>query len=239
MEIPRGTFREIRKGQDAGALLEELAREHFSGVCTLVHREVTGSLVLDSGICILAAYGPHIGDRAIEGIHGIAGLKIDAALSVLTPAQIRLSLEFNQKERVKNHGILPARPVKSIVLPQYPGSSLSATVSPAIHKSPVIHKENKEKHPAILPRMIPSETVVFHRSPVIDVKRKTRPGDLSDIPKNSGVQVHPVVLRPETGEGNDLDGLDDLNLETMSGQLQKECRTLVKRIDLEYLMDRD
>ena len=56
MQLPRGTFREIRKNTTIEDVLKELERTTFSGICSLSSDQGTGTLVYHSGTCILAKF---------------------------------------------------------------------------------------------------------------------------------------------------------------------------------------
>ena len=103
MQLPRGTFREIRKNQKTEDLLKELEQGGFSGICSISYRDHISTLVLKSGRCILVESDTFKGDAALEHLlYSISDGDIDAALSTLNEAQIQLSLEFNPAEQIKN-----------------------------------------------------------------------------------------------------------------------------------------
>ena len=64
MQLPRGTFREIKKKTKFGGLFEELQQTRFSGICTISFGKVNGIVVFKSGKRILAEYENFIGDSA-------------------------------------------------------------------------------------------------------------------------------------------------------------------------------
>jgi hypothetical protein len=102
MQLPRGTFREIKKHTKFGVLFEELQQTRFSGICTISFGKINGIIVFKSGKRILAEYDNTIGDAAWDEFQKIVEESVDAALSTLDAAQIDLSLEFNKSCRIVN-----------------------------------------------------------------------------------------------------------------------------------------
>src|SRR5512136_2346810 len=102
MQLPRGTFREIKKKTKFGGLFEELQQTRFSGICTISFGKGNGIVVFKSGKRILAEYENSIGDAAWGELLKIVEETVDVALSTLDAAQIELSLEFNKSYRILN-----------------------------------------------------------------------------------------------------------------------------------------
>jgi hypothetical protein len=102
MQLPRGTFREIKKNVKFGGLFEELQQTRFSGICTISFGKTNGIIVFKSGKRILAEYENCIGDAAWDELQKIVEENVDVALSTLVVAQIQLSLEFNKSYRILN-----------------------------------------------------------------------------------------------------------------------------------------
>ena len=96
MQLPRGTFREIKKKTKFGGLLEVLQQTRFTGICTISFGTANGIIVFKSGKRILAQYKEILSDAAWDELQKIIGEKVDASLSTLNEAQIQLSLEFNK-----------------------------------------------------------------------------------------------------------------------------------------------
>ncbi len=115
MQLPRGTFREIKKNTKFGGLFEELQQTRFSGICTISFGKINGILVFKSGKRILAEYENHIGDAAWDELQKIGEETVDAALSTLDAAQIELSLEFNKSCRILNVGKAEHPPPQPII----------------------------------------------------------------------------------------------------------------------------
>ena len=103
MQLPRGTFREIRKNTTVEKVLKELEQTKFSGICSLSLDRETGTLVYHSGTCILVKFHEKSGDPGWDELQKYAG-EVDAALSTLDEAQVQLSLEFNKACRLVKAG---------------------------------------------------------------------------------------------------------------------------------------
>jgi hypothetical protein len=230
MEIPRGKFLGIKKSEDAGDLVRALVHEKFTGSCTIAYLDTSGCLVFDGGRCILAEYAGSAGDPALDVIQNIPGSSVDAALSVLNPAQIRLCREFNPNAgislTVSPHTVKP-RTAGYLPQPSHPAPLSGKPQSPVLvagNQKLHVHKSVQMPVPEKLQgRHEGPKASVSHKKPVIRVV----PGKL------------PVIVESVPHEESDLAALDSLNLEKMSGQIRTECRTIVRRLDLEYLMDKD
>ncbi|MDD1720100.1 MAG: hypothetical protein LUQ25_08585 [Methanoregulaceae archaeon] len=81
-------------------LLENLGKTAFSGSCTFTLEGHAGSVVTKDGRVVLATLGHKSGNTAVEEILAHSDREIDAALSLLSPAQLKLATEFNQNARV-------------------------------------------------------------------------------------------------------------------------------------------
>jgi hypothetical protein len=236
MQLPRGTFREIQKNQKTGDVLEELARGRFSGICSISCRNCVSTLVLKSGKCILAEYNTFKGDAALEGLlSAIADEDIDAALSTMDEAQIQLSLEFNQAELIMKTG-----------------TSLTASKKPV---NPPVRRTHraimKKTDPIQGPNLsLPRETV----SPLAAQLQKITPRPLAGLKKpvngppasiraaTAPVPKDPKILandETQTVFESDMDMFDSMNLDQMTDKIRDDCKTMVKSLHLDHLMDRD
>ena len=106
MQLPRGTFRYIKKDMKLEGILEELQLSKFSGICTISSGSAQGTLVFKSGKRILAEFRNVAGDAAWDEFQKIAGEKVDASVSTMDDTQIELSLEFNKSCRIGKGGKL-------------------------------------------------------------------------------------------------------------------------------------
>ena len=104
MQLPRGTFREIRKSVAVESLLNALDGEKFSGIANISSPSLTGTLVFKAGKCILVKIRNSRGDTGWDEIQKAGNEEVDAALSLLDDAQIGLALEFNKPCRILKSG---------------------------------------------------------------------------------------------------------------------------------------
>lgn len=103
MELPRGRFRALKRNTSLIALLHTLHTHAFRGSCRINRNGSAILLVFDQGKIILAEYDSLAGDAALDMICTHRSAKVDAIISDLDDAQIRLSLEFNPSWRVNGN----------------------------------------------------------------------------------------------------------------------------------------
>jgi hypothetical protein len=166
MQLPRGTFREIKKHTKFGGLYEELQQTRFSGMCTISFGKGNGIIVFKSGKRILAEYENCIGDAAWDELQKIGEETVDVALSTLDAAQIELSLEFNKSCRILNVGKAEhAHP-----------QTISSTQSQSVKKSQLHHVKQGEEA-AVKNNLIPplSETTSTNRSVTVESHHTKEP----------------------------------------------------------------
>jgi hypothetical protein len=242
MQLPRGTFREIKKGIPVSALLDDLEKTGFSGLCSLSFEGTTGTLVLKSGKCILADFMGHHGDAAWNDLQTIMQHDVDAALSSLDEAQIQLSIEFNKSARIvkpatsggksSHHpSVLPhTEPEKKPVAhhhqtpPQPPVKTPPRSATPPVSYPP-------ERAPVHRP-----ETVVSHKHPAVQPAPATsppaQPAGKTDVDANQ--QEEPDM----NSFDQDIDTFDSMDLENVTDKIRSDCKTMIKQLHLEHLMER-
>jgi len=96
MQLPRGTFRSIKKGIALHAICHDLTESHFTGCCTFTSGPRTCTFVMESGRCILAEDQELQGHAAWAAIIKDGGREGEAVLADLSGAQIKISREFNK-----------------------------------------------------------------------------------------------------------------------------------------------
>ena len=240
MQLPRGTFREIQKNQKACEILGGLERNRFSGICSISCPDGICTLVFNTGKCILAEYNASRGDAAVESLFTtVAEGGVDAALSTMDETQIRLSLEFNKSEKV----IRDPRP------PRVPEKTAPQPAQPVPHPIRVLAKK-ADPAPATGSPPPGSEVTRLITRPQVKTPRPPLAG-----PRNP-VTVPPSSLREEkapaekehapsakentkTSLESDMDTLDAMNLDQMKSKIRDECKTMVKHLRLDHLMDKD
>jgi hypothetical protein len=263
MQLPRGTFREIKKSEQVSSILDEFEQKKFSGICNISSDKVSGTLVFKSGKCILAKVQSKSGDTAWDELLKMNSQEVDAALSSLDEAQIQLALEFNKVCRIVKGGktipVTGSLPQKSVSLP---------------HPEPDMKKIPLQKNPgaptkpeAGLPKHIhpapptprPSSSFV---SPPLSVKNASPPPQArASVPSQPPSMVQPQsqipVSRPSPSiEQNnspeseemtakdsscferDIDTFDTLDLDDVTDKIRNDCKTMIKQLQLEHLMER-
>jgi len=236
MQLPRGTFREIRKNQKITEILSELERTRFSGICSVSRRDGIGTIVLKAGKCILAEDNTSKGDAALETLLGPAADEaVDVALSTLDEAQVQLSLEFNKSEKVLKNPHAPPLPRKTVpptepLSPRVPASKAgqrpASQPSPPADEVPTLVTRSSEKKPHHL---------AGPKSPV-----SVPPSTLMDkIPPARKEPEPPAKEQGKTEFENDLDTLDAMNLDQVTDKIRDDCKTMVKHLRLDHLMDKD
>jgi hypothetical protein len=108
MQLPRGIFRDLKKGIGLELLMKGLKEASFSGYCQIVSGETSALLVLRKGEVILAKSGSLKGDAAFLAIVDNRDFPVDAALHDLNETQLQLALEFNPSAKVT--GEVPLSP---------------------------------------------------------------------------------------------------------------------------------
>jgi hypothetical protein len=107
MQLPRGTFRGLKRGSDLHSLIREMERTSLSGYCKIISGETSILLVFSNGRIILAEYGTLTARAAMDELSRAGGQPVDAVLHDLSDAQLKLALEFNPSARV-DRGMQPA-----------------------------------------------------------------------------------------------------------------------------------
>jgi len=251
MQLPRGTFHSMKKGMKLGVILDSLKEEAFSGSCSLICENHTISLVLESGNIVLASVDSSCGDAAIAMMTEIQDCIAAASLSDLTPAQMKLTLEFNTESRVRQR----KTPVRKT-----PDATHDAPLRVREEKTPGIAREGRmgtDVHPATSPstapgsrspaRIVPrtssnEEKPVTPQSPSADQK----PPVQQSTPEARRPSAKPKGMTAETAgqEGEDyivmnreLDALDSMDLDSMSDKIRANCRSMIEKLHLEHLME--
>jgi len=236
MQLPRGTFREIQKNKETHDLLAELERGRFSGICSISNRDSICTLVMKSGKCILAEYKTFKGDAALEDLlNSLEGENIDAALSTLDEQQIQLSLEFNKAER-----IVKATHNRPTARKQTPH-----TIVPA--QRVLVKKTGPKPEENPSPPREEIATLVAHSAEKIPRRLAVPQNPVTGPPPAIRSEKHPVPQEPEKPEknteqsdfDNDLNILDSMNLDQVKDKIRDDCKTMVKHLHLDHLMDKD
>lgn len=223
MQLPRGTFREIRKKVILQDLLFELKETRFTGTCGIVAGPATGSFVFQNGVCILAKFHGQAGDAGIREMQQSARDAVDVILSTLDETQVKLALEFNPGCII----LTKALPVTGTSSP--PPGSTSARGSPLVH--PTASGDSPTPRPG-------RRVLITGEVPI----PKQSAGPKRIVPR---VVVHPPLQKPVTEPGendddfeSDIDALDSMDLDLVTSRIRSECKTLVRHLDLDHLLER-
>jgi len=249
MQLPRGTFREIKRGIRVFDLIEEVERIGFSGLCTISYGTENVTLVFRSGKCILADFLGRHGDSAWEELRKADDQEIDAALSTLDEAQIQLSLEFNKSSRITRAAARPAGPAAPA------RGAAPAKAPPPLPRKPAVHPPQAPLHTSVktpprhgapaVPSRMPSHEQVRAHAPGASPSHKPAiserlPAVHEAAPERKAVPAeqedHPAAGEP--GPESDLDTFDTVDLENVADKIRSDCKTMIKQLHLEHLMER-
>jgi len=225
MQLPRGTFRSIRKGVKLGEILHELASSRFTGISSFSSPTVNGTLVFKSGICILAKVKDYYGNPAWETVTEQPDLVADTALSDLDNAQLQLALDFNKKARVSSQP--PAR-VRQVSPPATP-----VTKPPAGPGKPAVQtrRERKERDFIKTTHETPASPVRIQQEESPATKARLSGPEQGEVPGEKD--------RSPKERDDDFDTLDlDLDLDDVAEKIQKDCKIILKQLQLDHLTEK-
>lgn len=225
----------MEKGERLGGLLKKLGSDQFSGVCSIVCEGHTIELVLEKGRISLASCDNLSGEDAMGIIGGLMERPFDASISDLTPAQIKLSREFNETCIVRHS---PAAE-KSIPPPQ---PSEEGNI-PRAGKTPLKKPEQKSQTsiPAQNQRR-PQDQDALKIQPEVPEggslpKDSTKtPATIPDTLFGTGEENIDSSERGYTLDDLDLKALDSMDLDIMSRKIRDNCKLMVERLHLGYLV---
>jgi hypothetical protein len=256
MQLPRGTFREIKKGELISSILDELKRNNFSGICSISSTPVSGTLVFKSGQCILAKIHHKSGDGALEDLLKMSDQAVDAALSSLDEPQVQLALEFNKACRIIKGGKTPSgaahpsqKPAPAV---HNEPASKPHTPTATVRPNPFSHKPAPVTSPALRPSSsfaTPQEPAKKIIPPPQARALGTPPPSAPEQPSlaKSPLLPHTEPKTPaETEEAaqtsssfeKDIETFDSLDLDNVTDKIRNDCKTMIKQLQLEHLMER-
>jgi hypothetical protein len=256
MQLPRGTFREIKKKTKFGGLLEDLQQTRFTGICAFSSGTANGIIVFKSGRRILAEFQNIIGDAAWDELQKIVEETVGAALSTLDEAQVQLSLEFNQ----------PCRTVKAGKAEHSPPPTTPSTQPQPVKKSPLTRPKPAEDVP-VKNYLKPGIPEWAAQNPSVPVENLHPPE-----PSKKTVTIHPAttahkpsaaiprqpqdttqkpiekeILKDDTSHqaditssnfDKDIDTFETMDVEAITNKIRSECKTIIKQLQLEHLTER-
>lgn len=224
MKLPRGTFHSIKKGILFRSLLDEMEKTRFTGYCTISGGIETCTLVLNSGIYILADYDKSEGETAWQNMQILLETKVDASLTSLNTVQLELAKEFNP------HATLPSFVRKSPtrqVRTGIPGQGIrkrkdipvnADTDTPAVDQKMQVHHPYTDKGPAGKQLVQTGPDPVTTEAPL---EQQT-----PDNPQEeSGTNID-----------RDLEALDNMDLDEMTKKIRETCKATIENLELDHLL---
>ena len=252
MQLPRGTFCEIKKGIPIPVLLSDIQTKHFSGICTISSGSSSGTFVFRLGTCILAKFMDKRGDHAWQSLIDMQEKTVDAALSSLDEAQIKLSLEFNKTSRIAApRAGLPVREISRSAPPETAASTKKKTSHHrlvTLSEIPSVEKNRKKTSSAAFDQLPETKTGAIKPQenldlfedellPVLPVPAGPNPPEDRDR-KIAAEKAQPACTEPDSFE-DDINTINEMDLERVSEKIRSDCKTLVKSLELEHLMKDD
>ena len=254
MQLPRGTFLNIKRSTKAGDLLADLQGTKFTGICSISFGRVNGTIVFKSGKRILAQYNNIISDAAWDELQKIIGEKVDASLSTLNEAQVQLSLEFNKTCLIVKGG---------------------KAENTHLHEIPAPNQHTMKESPLNTPKQAQIATSKSHQKPSIpEAPLANRPGTVepvraSELPKiisdmhlkkaafkplssiQQKKQVYTQISEEKKPEDTallqvvsdsssfdkDIETFETMDVDTITNKIRGECKTLIKQLHLEHLTE--
>jgi hypothetical protein len=250
MQLPRGTFREIRKNVAVESLLKDLEGERFSGVANISSPSRTGTLVFKGGKCILVKIQNSRGDAGWDEIQNAVNEDVDAALSLLGDAQIELALEFNKPCRILKplkQAPAPAshRPPAPSASQQHPRAAMAQkAAAPVAPLKPIAAKPAPTHHHVPAPLSAPPATV--HSPPQHPLSKPAAPVPPSPMmpsfrpeeTQKSETDEPPEKDHENTSFETDLDTFDTMDFDNVTDKIRTDCKTMIKQLHLDHLMER-
>jgi hypothetical protein len=254
MQLPRGTFLNIKRSTKVGDLLAELQDMKFTGICSISFRLVNGTIVFRSGKRILAQYKDIISDAAWDELQKIIGEKVDASLSTLNEAQIQLSLEFNKTCLIVRGGKAENIPLHEIPAPIQHTIKKSPLNTPKqaqiatskSHQKPGIPEATSANRPVTvepvraseLPKII-SDTHLKKAAhkPLASIQQKSQIyTQISEEKKPEDTALLQADADSSSFE-KDIETFETMDMDSITNKIRGECKTLIKQLHLEHLTE--
>ncbi|SCL75276.1 hypothetical protein L21_1171 [Methanoculleus chikugoensis] len=194
MQLPRGRFHRLIKSTTTRALTNEINAERFTGICTIVLRSESATLVLNDGEVVLAEYGGMKGQHALETVLDGEEDEVAAELNLLTPEQVRLALEFNPLFAIETPG-RSGRPSA--------GKGAPGRAAPATPKSADAASSSRRR---------PEPAAEVHHIPMPGVKPAQ---EKAEAPQSGGDEINELVQNMEEMDVEQLVGSFKLNCRDM------------------------
>jgi hypothetical protein len=223
MKLPRGTFHSIKKGILFRSLLDEMEKTRFTGYCTISWGIETCTLVLNSGIYILADFDKSEGEPAWQKMQNLMELNVDAGLTSLNTVQLELAREFNP------HATLPGFVRKS------PTRQVRTGIS-----SPGVRKREEVQVNAVDDAQSKKQGQPGDTDKVPAEKQPVRKGRVPVTAETHGSQETTGNPPEERGSNidRDLEALDNMDLDEMTKKIRENCRVTIENLNLDHLIEK-
>lgn len=211
MQLPRGTFRDIKRESGLHSLISHMEEVSLSGYCKIISDETPILLVFRNGTIILAECGALKGPAALEQISYLGDRMVDVVLHDLNDTQLGLALEFNPSCTFPEGGPARGRGTKPLSMPR------EGTIDPQSRQPEIGRTASAERgarpHPGV--PAAPEKTM------------------LTPPAYKRGTEEEVSLLMRE------LDSLDRLDIESMTEKFRANCRLMIEKLDLEYLLEQN
>jgi hypothetical protein len=215
MQIPRGTFRALKRGCSLPVLIQELRDSVFTGFCRIALGSGSITLVFEKGTIRLAEYDVLEGEAALERIFQSGLVTVDAVLHDLSPVQLDLAMEFSPLSVVKTG-------MEGISTDQQNRHGVSGNnygTSPDLRKTGLkkeLPDQGSRSDHAALHNILAEKPVAERGIPSI----QTSDDDTSLLSR-------------------ELDAIDAMGIESMTAKFRANYRLMMERLELEHLIDQD
>ncbi len=254
MQLPRGTFLNIKRSIKVGDLLAELQDMKFTGICSISFGNAMGTIVFKYGKRILAQYKEIIGDAASEELQKIIGEKVDASLSTLNEAQIQLSLEFNKTCLIVKGGKAENIPLHDIPIPNQHMLKKSSLNTPAPAQTSISNISEKQgvQQAPVTGRPVTIEPVRAPELPkIISDAHLKKAAQKPGAAVQQKPQSYPRIYKENKPEDTDflqadadsssfekdIETFETMDVDTITNKIRGECKTLIKQLHLEHLTE--
>jgi hypothetical protein len=251
MQLPRGTFREIKRAVAIESLLRDLEGEKFSGIANISSQSLTGTLVFKAGKCILIKFLTSRGDAAWDELQKARNEEVDAALALLGDAQIELALEFNKQFKIQMQGT--RSPVHAPLRAPAPSASreplhAAKAQKPAAPVAPLKSPEKSAPKRHHIPAeqaapQAPAQSLPPRLPPFSKPVTPIPPSPLKQVARHDGGEKHEAGELPEKAHDTssfetDLDTFDSMDFDNVTDKIRTDCKTMIKQLHLDHLMER-
>ncbi|MCX6699741.1 MAG: hypothetical protein NTV68_07415 [Methanomicrobiales archaeon] len=225
MKLPRGTFHSIKKGILFRSLLDEIEKTRFTGYCMVNYETETCTLVLNSGIYILANYEQLEGHPAWQKILTLLDMKVDVGLTTLNAVQLQLAREFNP------HATLQILAQKSQKRQLMTGISNLGTRRKEDIPGNTVHEDRLERQEK---QALPPGPgiVVAEKYPAVQV---STPGTVQSPDEQETIEN--VLEEDGTCIDRDMEALDNMDIEEMTKRIRENCKVTIEQLDLDHLTE--